>query len=212
MKQQVKCTYKTLEMSDKSFELPIQIQEATNPDRVIRFKMSDDTIDRDNEVIVQEGWDFSGFVQNPVCMAFHDLQQWPLGKGIAVGVVDGSAYIDMEFDPADVDERAEVVFKKVLHGTIKAGSVNFIPAEIANKGEQQYKALFNKYAGARRIFLKQSLLEWTVCPIGANPNALAVAVGKRFGAEPFTASYGSDGLDYEALIAKMNRNIDNLKG
>lgn len=209
--KQLVCQHRNFETVGADFDLPIKIQEATNPDRVLRFKMSDESLDRHGEVILQSGWDFSEFVENPVCMAFHDYNQWPLGKGIAVGVVDGAAYIDMEFDPKEVDERADVVFRKVVHGTIKAGSVGFIRKVWADVTDPSHKELFKGFPGASRIYKEQSLLEWTICPIGANKNALVELMAKRFGAEPI-ADTGSDCLDWSAIEAKIERNIQTMKG
>lgn len=192
---------------DKNTPLPIQIQEPTDSERVVRFRASDDTLDRYEEVIVAEGWDLTEFIRNPVVMQFHDHHSWPIGTAVAAGIVKGGLFIDSEFDPPEVDESADLVFRKIKYGTVRTGSVGFIPiawiSRMDNKlhGNPKNKidvdAMLAKYPKARRIFLEQELLEWTICPIPANPNALAASLkkiyAKRFGLEPMTNAGAAQG-------------------
>jgi phage head maturation protease len=174
--------------------LPLQISEPTNPERVIRFKASDDSLDRHNEVILPEGWVFTDFVKNPVMMQFHDYSTWPIGKVIAVGVLDNALYVDGEFDPPEIDESAEMIFQKIKHGSVRAGSVGFIPKEIAVPAEGT-RSLFDRYPKAKRIYSKQELLEWTICPIPANPNALAAGLQKSY-----EERFGSESVEVETAL------------
>lgn len=172
-------TFKTSSVDDMP-PLPMQIAEAVNPERVIRFRASDDTLDRCSEVILPDGWMLDEWAKNPVIMQFHDYSMWPLGKGIAAGIVDNALMIDAEIDPPEVDESADMVFRKIKHGTIKSGSVGFEPIQWVMPGSKSGDDLFVKYPGAKRIFVKQSLLEFTICPIPANPNALAASMAKMY--------------------------------
>lgn len=195
---------RTFEVVKSADTLPIKISEPVNPERVIRFVASDDTVDRYDEVILPSGWKFDEFIKNPVMMQFHDYSSWPIGKVIAIGVVGNKLMVDAEFDPPEVDESAEMVFAKVVHGTIKSGSVGFIPHEYALPGQVKSKSLFEQYPKARKIYTSQSLLEWTICPIPANPNALAASMSKRFGTEAVMAASKAESPDYtEAIIKTM---------
>lgn len=210
MSNPFKIQYKNFLLDDINEPLPIQIQEPIHADRVVRFVASDESVDYDSEVIKQDGWDFSRWIQNPICQAVHDLSAWPLGKGVAIGVVDKRLLIDIEFDPPEVDERADLVFRKIKHGTIKAGSVGFIPMAWKSKGDHGADELFKMHEGARRIFTRQKLLEWTICPLGANPNALVVARAKSFDAVPFEP-HGLASDVAAKVEEKLNRIIKILK-
>lgn len=168
--------YITLSVDNPDGDLPCKFCDVINLERVVRFKASDDTLDRYDEVILPEGWDMSEYSKNPVVMQFHDYRSWPIGHSVAGGVKDGALYLDIEFDPPEVDESADLVFRKVKHGTVKAGSVGFDPLMWVTPGMQnkgiEVEALFQKYPKAKKIYLKSSLLEFTICPIPANPNAL----------------------------------------
>jgi len=186
--KEIKVITRAFEIKDYSADdpLPIKISEPTNPERVIRFKASDDTLDRQQEVILPDGWVFDDFVKNPVMMQFHDYSTWPIGKVVGVGVVDNALYVDGEFDPPEIDESADMIFQKIKHGSVRAGSVGFIPQEVVVP-DSATRSLFDRYPKAKRIYAKQELLEWTICPIPANPNALAAGLQKsyedRFGSE-----------------------------
>jgi phage head maturation protease len=186
--QPVAVTERTFEVCKAMGDLPVKISDPVNPERVIRFKASDDTCDRYDEVILPAGWKFDDFIKNPVMMQFHDYNSWPIGKVVAVGIVGNALMVDAEFDPPEIDESADLIFRKVVHGTVKSGSVGFIPHEYALPGQVKSKALFDQYPKARKIYTSQSLLEWTICPIPANPNALAASMAKRFGTETTPAS------------------------
>lgn len=201
--------FSTVEMTEP---LPIQIQQAKNADRVIRFVASDETIDHDSEVIKQDGWDLSMWIANPVCQGFHDKQSWPLGRGVAIGVVDKKLLLDIEFDPPEIDERADMVFKKIKHGTVKAGSVGFIALKWVNKGEPGTEKMFKEFDGAKRIFTRCKLMEWTVCPIGANPNALVIQRAKQFDAVPFYEAERPESAIPAEAYEVMDRINKQLKG
>ena len=238
---------------DLSKPLPLQIQEPKDAERVIRFKASDDSLDRHNEVVLPKGWILDDFAKNPVVLLFHDYSSLPVGKGVAAGVTKGALWIDAEFDPPEIDDTADIVFNKIKHGTISAGSVGFIPkeilvpnrsermayaaervAELAVKGieattehvlkggetgfadivvadfeDAEHKGLFDKYPDARRIYTKQELLEWTICPVPANPNALAASLetfySKRFGTDSvdITASGKESDAAGDAVYKKV---------
>ena len=74
MSKEIQATFRSFEARefDANDPLEISISEPTNPERVIRFRASDDSVDRYNEVILAEGWDVADYVKNPVVMQFHD--------------------------------------------------------------------------------------------------------------------------------------------
>lgn len=210
--------FREFQVEKRDADLPLQFKDPVNEDRVVRFRASDDTLDRYNEVIVASGWDLTEFAQNPVMMQFHDYHSWPIGTVVAAGVIGEALFVDGEFDPPDVDENADKVFRKVQHGTVRTGSVGFIPDAWITPGNTKAAdetALVAKYPDAERIYIKQRLLEWTICPIPANPNALAASLRSyavRFGGTPISREVATD---VPAIPAAMfdtaQRIIDNLK-
>jgi hypothetical protein len=74
---------------------------------------------------------------------------------------------DIEFMSADISAFADSIYRMVKGGFIKAVSVGFIPLE--------WKFVSDNKRPYGIDFLKQTLLEISVCPVPCNPNALAEA-------------------------------------
>lgn len=161
--------------------LPIKIAEPVNLDRIVRFRASDETVDRSGDVILSTSWELGEFVANPIITAFHDnFSRWPLGHAVAAGVVDRALFIDCEFDPPELDAEADKVLGKIRHGTIRAGSVGFMAAGMEVRGKSKRADLFEQFPTAQRIFTKSILYEFTVCPVPANPSALVEKMRERY--------------------------------
>ena len=173
-------------MVEKAMEkpLPVKIAEPINLDRVVRFRASDETVDRTGDVILATSWELGEFVSNPIITAFHDnYTRWPLGHAVAAGVIDRALYIDCEFDPPELDAEADKVLGKIRHGTIRAGSVGFMAAGLEIRGKSKRADLFEQFPTAQRIFTKSILYEFTVCPVPANPSALVEKMRERYAAK-----------------------------
>jgi len=166
-------------------------------------------------LVLPRGVDFSNFAKNAPLMAFHDYSMWPIGKNVAGEVRGNQLLLDAEFDSAEDDQEAEKVFRKIKSRTVKTGSIGFIPTKFITPGEatksKTDKDLFDQYAGARRIYTNWEIIEFSIVPIPANPNALAAAyqalsndARKRFGPESLPAD-----MDSDALLSAINQDTEN---
>jgi HK97 family phage prohead protease len=139
--------------------------------RTLRFVLSDGSIDRVGDTIAVGGWQLGSYKRNPVVLFAHDSLNPPIGRMTNVHS-DGARLVgDVEFAAPEVYEFADTVFRMTKEGFINAGSVGFLPIEW-------------KYADRRGggiDFLKQELLEFSVCPVGANANALVEGRAKSLG-------------------------------
>ena len=150
---------------------------ASEDSRTVTFVASDGARDSHGTVLNQEGWDLSRFNSNGVIGYQHkvyggyedtDNPDNVIGKGRAY-LEDGRLMVDVEFEPADINELAEKVYRKVQFGSLKAVSVGFLPVGKGKWGEGE-EALDGDsptyyYAG-------QELLEVSIVNIPSNPNAL----------------------------------------
>jgi len=194
----MKIRMSSFEIREVDTPLEHQFRQAKDPSRVRRFRATDDTVDRYGEVVLARGVDFSNFAKAPRLMQFHEYNMWPIGKIVAAGVVGEEMLMDAEFDPAHIDEQADMILAKIDHETVNTGSIGFIPAEggiafPSGKNSDEEKDLFERYPGVRRIYTKWELLEFSIVPIPANPNAVLSALQKdaqrRFGPDA-----GNDGM------------------
>lgn len=139
--------------------------------RTIPFVFSDETRDSYGTVLPVKGWDLSTF--NKMGVALYNHSSFGSDPDNVIGTarawVEGNKLIgEITFEKEDINPKAEKVFQKVLAGTIKGCSVGFRTMERGEwgKGEEAYDGKKPTYYYGRR-----SLLEISVTPIPANPNA-----------------------------------------
>lgn len=168
-----------------SKELTVRFRTATQSEvrkdetgaRKMTFVASDGTRDSAGTVLNQDGWRLERFNKNGVIGYQHKVYgSWSdtdnpdnvIGKGYAY-VKDGKLLVDVEFEPAEINELAEKIYQKLLFGSLKAVSVGFLPVGRGQWGKDEEapdgKNPTYYYAG-------QELLEISVVNIPANPNAL----------------------------------------
>jgi len=131
-------------------------------DDPLEFIMSDATVDRMGDVIVQSGWDLADFVGNPIALFSHKADL-PLGVWKNVRVQAGALRGRLELLPRGMSPRVDEIRAFVEAGMLRAVSVGFRPIDtepLPNGGVK---------------FKRAALVECSVVSIPANPNALAVA-------------------------------------
>lgn len=139
--------------------------------RQVKFTISTNAVDLDNDTVDQAGWDLSVYLTNPIVLFMHDNYSLPIGKCVGIGVEDGKLKATVEFLPAETPERgpfAECVYQMCMTGFLSATSVGFLPIayEIAadRTGENDWWPAVN--------FTKQKLLEFSIVTVPANSEAL----------------------------------------
>lgn len=144
--------------------------------RVLKYVCSDESVDRMGDIIKQDGWNLENFKKNPVIMGFHDYGSFPVGNALSVGVVEGKLKMNILFADKDVSEDADKAFKMAQSGFMKAGSVGFNPTKFhMSTTEEQEKLGMGKYG---LMFENSELMEFSVCGVPANANALQDSMSK----------------------------------
>lgn len=122
---------------------------------------STEAVDRDGEVIKQNGWDLTNFNRNPVLMLMHNYQEFPVGKITEISVTGGQLTFKAIFTEAT--QKAIEAYALVKEGILSAFSVGFIPREYDPKDNS--------------TITKAELLEISLVPVPANPEAIVLAKG-----------------------------------
>lgn len=141
-----------------------EVKAAEGGERAIDFVLSTDSIDRQGDSIDQAGWQLANFRKNPAVCWAHDYQSLPVGKAKNVRIEDGKLKARCEFTAEGKIRFNDLVFDLCRDGFLNACSVGFIPLEW-NWAESE----------ARRMgmdFHRQDLLEFSIVPVPANPEAL----------------------------------------
>ena len=113
-------------------------------------------IDRQGESLNPIGWQTDNYLKNPVVLYGHDYKvNRPVGKTLRVYIEENQLRFDVQFNDTSLGQE---IFNLMKDGYLNAVSVGFIPLEFGNDGEYTYQ--------------KMELLELSVVPVPANPEAL----------------------------------------
>lgn len=133
----------------------------------VSFIASTAAADRYGDVIEQAGWDLAAFKANPVLLWAHKYDQPPVGRCPGMVVENGNLVSGgVEFTPASANAFGAQVEELVRGGFLNTVSVGFLPKKWEYRADPDGNIL-----GIR--FLEQELLELSVVPVPANPEALA---------------------------------------
>jgi len=155
--------------------------------------ISTENVDRQGDIVRQNGWDFTNYKKNPIVLWGHDYYKLPIGvctdwylteqNGVPALGAKGFFY------PADINPLAQQVRKMYEFGLklgVGAGcttSVGFIPRDFDPDN--------------RSIITKAELLEFSFVPVPANQD-----VGPASGRALTFAEAKEIGLDMEVMRAK----------
>lgn len=156
-------------------------QVGSDDDRTFRFTISTGSVDRDKDTLAVKGWELGNFRKNPVVLFAHDSRRPPIGRAAKIFVEGNSLKADAEFMDSDTDISgfADTIFRMVKGGFLKTTSVGFLPIEfefVSSKDDE------DRVGGID--FLKQELLEFSIVPVPANPDALIQARSKGINTVP----------------------------
>jgi HK97 family phage prohead protease len=132
----------------------------------VTMVLSTAAVDRMDDTIAVDGWKLDNYKKNPVVLWAHDQRSPSIGRMQNLRVADGKLLGDVVFASKEY-EFAATIERLVRGGFLNAGSVGFRPLKYA----------FNEERGGDGWmppcdFLEQELLEHSVVPVGANPEAL----------------------------------------
>lgn len=141
--------------------------------RQAEFVISTEAVDTYDTVFKVDGWDLTRYRNAPVVLYGH--KSYSENPDMVLGTsevrIEGNQLIGLvTFENAEDNPLAEKVWRKVQNGTLRMASIGANPLEyrwgIFDKGENP-DVLY---------FVRQELLEWSIVPIGSNPDALKRSV------------------------------------
>jgi len=137
-------------------------------ERELTFTISTGAIDRDRDTLKVDGWKLDNYRLNPVVLWAHNYRGLPVAKAVSIAVVASALKATASFPSPEEYDFADTVFRLIQGGYLRATSVGFRPI----------KSVYNNERGGFD-FEEQELLEFSVVPVPANPEALLAA--KRAG-------------------------------
>jgi len=152
--------------------------------RTLRFIGSTETPDRAEDIVSVAGWEVKNYLKNPIVLWAHRNDIPPIAKAKSVYIDERAKALvfDIDFpkvedisDPANPSEHAlfvDTIYRMCKAGLLNAVSVGFRGIEV-NPREDQNGPMYMR--GSK--FKRQELLELSVVPVPANPDALVTARG-----------------------------------
>lgn len=149
----------------KFVELEPAVKAGDDAEDLYPVTLSDGSVDRHGDTVNPTGWDLKAFEKNPVLLWAHDSRSLPIGSVVNVRSEGPALRGEMKFAKhAFAQDVKGLVDSKILRSV----SVGFRPVE--------WKIAEDRDDGESWVppidFQKQELLELSIVPIPANPNAL----------------------------------------
>lgn len=125
------------------------------------FVVSTPEVDRYGTIIVPAGIDYTSYLNNPIVLAQHDSDKWPIGRclGFAMNGENLEATIQIEC----ITDEGKKLTKLINAGYVKAVSVGIIPTEYEEQTIDGQKVT---------VYTKSELVEFSVVSVPANRQAL----------------------------------------
>jgi len=155
-------------------------------DRTDKSFITTDSPDRDGEVVLPGGGDFTQFRKNPVVTFAHRYDELPIGRALwlkrdeqngRAGILAKTQYATKPKDWGSAPWLPSAVWALVQQGILKGKSIGFLPVEVRPPSKQELSARPD-WANVRLIIAKWLLLEYAVAPVPSNPDALVQSIGK----------------------------------
>lgn len=136
--------------------------------RQVEFVISSEAVDSYRTVFKMDGWQLDSYERNPIVCYQHKANSDDPDNIIGTSTVrieNGELIGTVTFESAEINPKAEKIFRKVQSGTLKMASI----------GAKVEKARFgNEENGEEKdvlYFTEQRLMEWSIVSIGSNPDA-----------------------------------------
>jgi HK97 family phage prohead protease len=156
-----------------SAELGVKLEN-----RSVVASISSISVDRDGDVLIPQGCDATDFLKSPTVFFNHDYNL-PIGKCTAIKRsqthLEATTVFATRPENHTGDWLPDTLLSLFQQGVIHGFSVGFSPIE-GRKPTVKDKQLFG--AQVNHVYSKWKLLEYSVAPLPANQDALALAVSK----------------------------------
>lgn len=145
------------------------VSEEQAEKRQAEFVISTESPDTYGTIFELEGWNLERYHRNPVVLYAHkshsDNPDMVIGTS-EVRIEGDELVATVTFEEEEINPLAEKVYRKVKAGTLRMASI----------GADIHEARWGDFEKGENPdilrFTNQDLLEWSIVPIGSNPDAL----------------------------------------
>tara|TARA_R110000824_G_scaffold89623_6_gene219575 strand:+ start:417 stop:1172 length:756 start_codon:yes stop_codon:yes gene_type:complete len=169
----------SVERVTRAFSSSVDIK-AKEP-RTIVARISTTSVDREGDVVLPSGLKLADYKKNPVVLLNHDNGSLPIGRALSVKRTSDAVIAKVQFaerppeHPITAEWVPDTILSLFKQKILRAFSVGFIPTDMRDANDKDRKRYGDN---ARRIITQWDLMEFSVVPVPANQDALAVEVAK----------------------------------
>ncbi len=168
---------KDAELRKQFYIEPITKSTETADGTEVLFVISTDSVDRDQDTIAINGWQLDNYRKNPVVLWVHDNRLPPVARSTSEWIQDEKLKSTALFTPKDLNPFGYMIGQMYIKGFLNAVSVGFRSLEAKWAADKENRPWGIDY-------FKQELLEYSCCPVPANPEALMDAKSAGIDLEP----------------------------
>lgn len=143
----------------------VECDEVSETDRTVRFTISTAAPDHEGDRVSASGWNLDVYRRNPVVLFAHDYKSLPLAKAVEITVDGDRLRSRAQFATRDLNPVGDRVLRLIRAGFLNAASVGFVPTK------WQWRDATDELP-AGMDYQAQTLVEWSVVPVPAHPEAL----------------------------------------
>ena len=156
----------------RSFNISTKSQALAG--RVIRFIGSDESVDRDGDTISVDGWDVGAYMKNPVVLYGHDYYDLPVAKTVSVTADKRARQLLFDISFPTIEELSSNPSTPSEHALRVDAIYNMAKAGILNTVSVGFRGIDYEATATGRAYKRQELMEISIVPVPANPNAVAI--------------------------------------
>lgn len=171
------------------------------PGRAFDFVISTESQDRYGDEIMADGWDLSNYEKNPVVLWAHESDELPIAVARNTRIEGGALLSTADFGPTeDLSPMSAMVASMLERRVLNAASVGFRPTAWAASDTEGAPPMALRYLG-------QELMEWSIVPVPANPEALIAAKSAGVDLGPLK-SWAESVLDACDLAGELRTKVE----
>jgi len=152
----------------------LSMKSAPVQGRIIRFIGSDESLDRDGDTISIDGWDVSAYMKNPVVIYGHDYSSLPIARTVSVTPDKRTRQLLFDIKFPSIEELSSNPATPSEHALRVDAIYNMAKAGILNTVSVGFRGIEYDATATGRNYKRQELMEISLVPIPANPNAVAI--------------------------------------
>lgn len=169
---------------------------------IATFVFNTEDVGRDGHVVLNRGIHTDNYDRNPTILFAHDDGKPPVGRAVAVRIGEPASKVDIEFTPRDLNPFGAMIGDLVRGKYLNSCSMSWMPIK--------WKFSTDKNRAGGVDFIEVDLLEISIVPVPALPNAVATARAAGIDTSPMV-EWAEQLLDRTGMLLVPRDELETLR-